>query len=305
MNRRYRLGTRGSPLALAQAREAKARIIAANEMVDDAIEIVPIATTGDKVQDRPLSEIGGKSLWTKELDRALIERKIDFAVHSMKDVESERPAGFIVAATLRRADVRDRLIGADSIASIPPGAVVGTSSPRRSAQLQRLRPDLRVIPLRGNVQTRLSKIADGEVAATLLAAAGLDRLGIEVGVPMAIAQFLPAPGQAAVGIECRVSDPEVGLLVGRASHGETHLCVAAERAFTAALGGSCHSPIAALAGYTEGVITLNVALYSADGTEMVEDAATFPAGNIRIAEAMGRDLIGRAPASIRRLFEGD
>src|ERR671929_2158663 len=171
-----RLGTRGSPLALAQARKVASAIEAAQRWPDGWVQIIPITTTGDQVQDRPLAEIGGKALWTKELDRALMEGEVDFCVHSMKDVESVRPAGIHLAAVRPRGDVRDRIIGAESIDALKQGAVVGTSSKRRAAQLLRLRPDLKIVPLRGNVETRIAKVESGEVDATLLASAGLKRL---------------------------------------------------------------------------------------------------------------------------------
>ena len=186
MDRRLKLGTRGSPLALAQANEAAAAIADANGWDSNAIDIVTVTTTGDRIQDRPLADIGGKALWTKELDRALAERLVDFCVHSMKDVESERPEAFAIAAILPRADVRDRLVGAESLDALPVGAPIGTSSPRRAAQVRRLRPDLRTVPFRGNVQTRLAKIAAGDVSASLLAAAGLDRLGLNDGAPLPV-----------------------------------------------------------------------------------------------------------------------
>ena len=176
-----RLGTRGSPLALAQARKVAAAIETAQRWPDGWVQIVEIRTTGDKVQNKPLADIGGKALWTKELDRALLEGEVDLCVHSMKDVESIRPAGIHIAAVRPRGDVRDRIIGGESIEKLKPGAVVGTSSPRRAAQLKRLRADLRIVPIRGNVETRLKKVERGEVDATLLSAAGLKRLGISVG----------------------------------------------------------------------------------------------------------------------------
>ena len=202
MDRPLRLGTRGSPLALAQARMVANAIAAAHGPAAPPIEIVPIRTSGDRIQDRPLAEVGGKALWTKELDRALLDGEIDFAVHSMKDVETIRPPAIGLAAMLPRADVRDRLIGADSVAALPAGAVVGTSAPRRAAQLRRLRPDLRIVLFRGNVATRLAKLAAGEAQATLLAAAGLDRLGQgDVGATVPVETMLPAASQGAVGIE--------------------------------------------------------------------------------------------------------
>ncbi|HEX8840072.1 MAG TPA: hydroxymethylbilane synthase, partial [Sphingomicrobium sp.] len=190
-----RLGTRGSPLALAQARKVAAAIETAQRWPDGWVQIVEIKTTGDKVQDRPLAEIGGKGLWTKELDRALLEEEVDFCVHSMKDVESVRPPEIHIAAVRPRGDVRDRIIGAESIDKLKQGARVGTSSPRRAAQVRRLRRDVEIVPIRGNVETRLRKVEEGEVDATLLSCAGLKRLEIEAGTAIPTEIILPAPGQ--------------------------------------------------------------------------------------------------------------
>src|SRR5205085_6931764 len=198
---RLRLGTRGSPLALAQARKVAAAIETAQRWPDGWVQIVEITTTGDKVQDRPLAEIGGKMTWTKELDRALMDGEVDFCVHSMKDVESVRPENIHVAAVRPRGDVRDRIIGGASIDELKQGAVVGTCSPRRKAQLLRLRPDLQIVPLRGNVETRIEKVKSGEVDATLLCAAGLKRLDIAEGTAIPTETLLPAPGQAVIAME--------------------------------------------------------------------------------------------------------
>jgi hydroxymethylbilane synthase len=231
---RFKLGTRGSPLALTQANMVRDALCAAHGWAQDEIDLVVIRTTGDRVQDRALAEIGGKALWTKELDRALLAREIDAAVHSMKDVETIRPADIRIAAMLPRADVRDRLIGADSIAELPRGAVVGTSSPRRRAQLLRLRPDLKVVLFRGNVDTRLAKLAAGEADATLLAAAGLDRLGRDgVGRAIPTDEMLPAPAQGAVGIEVLASHDEAMVAVAAIDDPATSACVRTERAPTA------------------------------------------------------------------------
>jgi hydroxymethylbilane synthase len=289
-----RLGTRGSPLALVQARMVAAALPCATELV-------VIRTTGDRVQDRPLAEIGGKALWTRELDRALMAGEIDAAVHSMKDVETIRPATIAIAAALPRADVRDRLIGAESIAAIPNGAVAGTSSPRRRAQLLRLRPDLRVVPIRGNVDTRLAKLAAGEVDVTLLAAAGLDRLDrTGVGVAVATDVLLPAPAQGAVGVEVRADDAATAALLGGISHAETLRCVLAERALLAGLGADCHSPVAALAALAGETLRLRASLYTEDGTEEVCAAAegTGP----EVGTELAATLLDRAPPAIRRLF---
>ena len=195
-----RLGTRGSALALAQARKVAAAIETAQRWPDGWVQIVEITTTGDQVKDRPLAEIGGKALWTKELDRALLAGEVDFCVHSMKDVESVRPKDIHIAAVRPRGDVRDRIIGAESIDALKVGAVVGTSSPRRAAQLLRLRPDLKIVSLRGNVETRLRKVEDGEVDATLLCSAGLKRLGIDAGTAIPTEIIMPATAQAVIWV---------------------------------------------------------------------------------------------------------
>jgi hydroxymethylbilane synthase len=285
-----RLGSRGSPLALVQAGMVRDALVAAHGI---PVEIVVIRTTGDAVQDRPLAEIGGKALWTKELDRALLGGDIDIAVHSMKDVETIRPEAITIAAMLPRADVRDRLIGAPSIADLPDGAVVGTSSPRRRAQLLRLRPDLRVVSFRGNVDTRLAKLAAGEADATLLAAAGLARLGRpDVGAPIELEVMLPAPAQGAVGIEARTGDDRVHAMLSVLDHASTHAAVLAERALLAALHAGCHSPVAALAG-EDGVIRAEL---------LAEDGSAHVAGSGDDPAALARDLLARAPQSIRELF---
>lgn len=297
----FRLGTRGSPLALTQARMVADALRAAHGWPADAIETVVIRTTGDRVQDRPLAEIGGKALWTKELDRALLAGEIDASVHSMKDVETVRPAAIAIAGTLPRADVRDRLLGGESIGAIPRGAVVGTSSPRRRAQLLALRPDFRVVPIRGNVDTRLAKLAAGEVDATLLAAAGLDRLGRpSVGAAVPTDVMLPAPAQGAVGVEVRADDARARALVAAIDHPATHRCVLAERALLAGLGADCHSPVAALASLAGETLRLRAVLLAADGAEQVCDAleGTGP----EVGAALAARLLERAPPAIRRLF---
>jgi hydroxymethylbilane synthase len=301
----FRLGTRGSPLALTQAHMVRDALVAAHALAPDAIEIVPIRTTGDKVQDRALAEIGGKALWTKELDRALLDGAIDAAVHSMKDVETVRPEAIAIAAMLPRADVRDRLVGADSIDALRQGAVVGTSSPRRAAQLRRLRPDLEIILFRGNVDTRLGKLAAGEADATLLAAAGLERLGRhDVGTPIPINVLLPAPAQGAVGIECRADDSRTQAMLAKIDDPQTHACVLAERRLLAALKADCHSPVAALATIDGAIMTLRAELLTEDGsvhvTAQEAGAPTDPVLSIAVA----RDLLIGAPEAIRRLFGG-
>jgi hydroxymethylbilane synthase len=298
-----KLGTRGSPLALAQARKVAAAIEAAQRWPDGYVELVTITTTGDKVQDRPLAELGGKALWTKELDRALLAGEVDFCVHSMKDVESVRPGEIHIAAVRPRGDVRDRLIGAESIDALKKGATVGTSSARRAAQLLRLRPDLRIVPLRGNVETRLRKVAAGEVDATLLAAAGLKRLDLSVGTSIPTEVLLPAPGQAVIGIECRTDDTRTQSVLSTVNNAITYDCVMAEREFTRALGATCASPVAAFCVLEDGDLRKRAQIFSADGREMIEQRAVFDCGDRRTPAKLAQDMLAAAPESIRKLFE--
>ena len=301
MARSLRLGTRGSPLALWQANMVADALRAVHSLPPDAIEIVTIKTTGDKVQDRALAEIGGKALWTKELDRALLEHEIDFAVHSMKDVETIRPPEIAIAAMPPRADTRDRLIGADSLAALPPNARVGTSSPRRAAQVRRARPDAEILLFRGNVDTRLRKLAEGEADATLLAAAGLERLGRDdIGTPLS--ELLPAPAQGAVGVEARADDGETLGLLAMIDHRQTSLCVRAERALLAALGADCHSPVAALAQLQLGQIHLRAEILSEDGSQYQAGEIVFPFHDTEAPAALARILLDRASPTLRGLF---
>jgi hydroxymethylbilane synthase len=300
----FRLGTRGSPLALVQANLVRDALIATHGWDAARVEIVIIKTTGDVVQDRPLAEIGGKALWTKEIDRALLAHEIDASVHSMKDVETIRPESIAIAAMLPRADVRDRIIGADSVAALKPGAVVGTSSPRRAAQLLKLRPDLKTVMFRGNVDTRLAKVAAGEADATLLAAAGLERLGRDVGHAIPTDTMLPAPSQGAVGIEVRADDHDAIRWLAAIDHGETHACVAAERGLLAALRADCHSPVGALATIEGAILTLRAELLSEDGAHSVHAQEAGAPGDSELPRAVARDLLDRAPAEVRRLFLG-
>lgn len=287
MDRPLRIGTRGSPLALIQAHLVADALCAAHGWGEQAIQIVPITTSGDVIQDRPLAEVGGKALWTKELDFCLAGGRTDLSVHSMKDVETIRPEMFAIAAMLERADTRDRLIGAESIDALAQGAIVGTSSPRRTAQLLARRPDLRTVSIRGNVQTRLARIARGEVDATLLAAAGLDRLGIADGAPL---DLLPAPAQGAIGIEILAERDDLRDLLAAIDHRPTHQAVDAERAFLAALGGDCHSAVAALA---QGGL-LRAEILSADGSE-VHSGEGEP-------EELASRLLARATPALRAMF---
>ncbi|PEQ14467.1 hydroxymethylbilane synthase [Novosphingobium sp. PC22D] len=300
-----RLGTRRSPLAMAQAEEARDRLAAAHAIARAHIEIVPVTASGDRIQDRALAEIGGKALWTKELDAWLIEGRIDFAVHSAKDVETLRPPEIAIGAVLPREDVRDVLVGAASIAALPAGAVVGTSAPRRAAQLRHARPDCTAITFRGNVATRLAKLAAGEVDATFLAAAGLKRLGESgTGHPLDPQEWLPAPGQAAILIECRASDAATREALAAIDDAPSREAVLAERALLAALGGNCHSPVAVLSTIERGHIAMRAALFSPDGAERVDAAATFATGDIDAPARLAADLLARAAPAIAVHFEG-
>ena len=292
----FRIGTRASPLALAQAEMAKGALCAAHGWNADIVRLVPMQSSGDKDQSRPLADIGGKALWTKELERALIDGDIDIAVHSMKDVETVRPDTFRIAAMLPRADVRDRLIGADSILNLAQNALVGTSSPRRAAQLKALRPDLRTEPIRGNVATRLAKVESGEFAATLLAAAGLDRLRlVDTGAPIAIEQMLPAASQGAIGIDCLSVRDELMPVLDAINHAETFVCVMAERAFLEALSGNCHSPVAALAVVKKSGVWLSGQILSEDGSESIRGEGDDPV-------ALAQQLLARASPALKALF---
>jgi hydroxymethylbilane synthase len=267
------------------------------------IEMVPMTTTGDVIQDRPLTEVGGKALWTKELDRALIEHRTDLSVHSMKDVETIRPDAFVIAAMLPRADVRDRLVGADSIEALPHWGRVGTSSPRRTAQLLARRPDLNIVAFRGNVATRLRRLKAGEADATLLAAAGLDRLGHpEIGV--ALDELLPAPAQGAVGVEVLGENKRALQLVAAIDHRPTSACVAAERRLLEALDGNCRSPVAALARFDGEAIELEAEILTNDGKEVSRGSARFAPGDEAAPAALGRQLLDEAGPSLRALFGG-
>ncbi|HEX3422178.1 MAG TPA: hydroxymethylbilane synthase [Sphingomicrobium sp.] len=297
-----RLGTRGSPLALAQARKVAAAIETAQRWPDGWVQIVEIRTTGDEVKDRPLAEIGGKALWTKELDRALLAGGVDFCVHSMKDVESVRPRDIHIAAVRPRGDVRDRIVGAAAIDELKKGALVGTSSPRRKAQLLRLRPDLKIVPLRGNVETRLKAVEKGEIDATLLSAAGLKRLDISAGTAIPTEVILPAAGQAVIGMECRTNDTRTQSVLTTVNNQITYDCVMAERALTRTLGASCASPLAAFCVLDDGDLTMRAQMFSEDGAEMTEGRAVFDCGDLETAADLARSLLAKASEPIRRLF---
>ncbi len=293
-----RIGTRGSPLALAQAREARARLVAAHPALAEACEIVAIKTSGDRVRDRALAELGGKGLFTKEIEAALSDGRIDLAVHSMKDVPTWLPDGLEIAAVLPREDPRDALLSRHGgrIADLPRGAVFGTASLRRQAQVLALRPDLRCVLLRGNVDTRLKKLAAGEVDATMLALAGLRRLGRDSGAQAALDpdEMLPAVGQGAIGLEIRRDDRRVGDLVRPLDHLPSSCRLAAERACLEVLDGSCRTPIAALAepAADPGTLRLRALLAKPDGSEVYRSDCTGPAADAAEAAALGR-VVGR------------
>ena len=304
MDRPLRIGTRGSPLALTQARMVAEALRTAHGWGEERIEIVPITTTGDVIQDRPLSEVGGKGLWTKELDRCLLDGRTDLSVHSMKDVETFRPVALEIAAMLPRADVRDRLLGAPAIADLAEGARVGTSSPRRTAQLLRRRPDLRIVAFRGNVATRVARVERGEAEATLLAAAGLERLSRSDGVAIEIDDMLPAPAQGAIGVEVCAENAAARMLVEAINDRQTHVCVAAERRLLEGLGGDCRSPVAALAQCDGELIRLRAEILTNDGSECQSGEALFAPGDDEAPVELARELLGRASRGLRGLFAG-
>ncbi len=266
---KVRIGTRGSPLALAQARQVAALLVAAHGWSADQCELVIIKTTGDKITDRPLIEAGGKGLFTKELEEALFAGDIDLAVHSMKDVPAVLPAGLVISTILQREDPRDAFVSLKyaSLADMPPGAVVGTSSPRRRAQALRARPDLVVVEFRGNVETRLRKLAEGIADATFLACAGLNRLGLAQHITAAVDAdvMLPAVAQGAVGIEIRADDARTARLLEPLNDAQTSLCVRAERAYLSRLEGSCRTPIAGFAQLQDGKLRIRGEILTTDG----------------------------------------
>jgi hydroxymethylbilane synthase len=283
-----RIGTRGSPLALAQSNQVRDLLIAAHPDLP-APELQIIKTTGDQVTDRPLADLGGKGLFTKEIEQALLDGAIDIAVHSMKDVETWLPDGLTVDCFLPREDPRDTLLGAASIAALPDGARVGTASMRRSAQLLAVRPDLAITLMRGNVGTRLGKLAAGEVDATLLAVAGLKRLGLAdaIGALLAPAEFLPAVAQGAVGIERRDGDAQTAAMLAPLNDASTALCVTAERAMLAALDGTCRTPIGGLATLDGDRLALDGLLVWPDGSGLERFAQ---AGDSSDAAAIGTEV---------------
>jgi hydroxymethylbilane synthase len=285
-----RIGSRGSPLALVQAREVARRLAAASGCAEDRIEIKIIRTTGDAIQDRPLAEAGGKGLFTKEIEEALLSGAIDLAVHSSKDMPTLLPPGLVLSAFLPREDARDAFISrnAKTLRALPERAVVGTASLRRQAMVKRLRPDLQVVPLRGNVETRLRKLEAGEVDATLLAVAGLKRLGLLAAATsvLDIDEFLPAVGQGAIGIETRTDDAVTRAHVDRINDPDTATALAAERAFLAELDGSCRTPIGGHARVGAGTVRFRGIIVRPDGSAAFEVSRE---GRVADAAALGAD----------------
>ena len=296
-----RIGTRGSPLALAQARAVRDRLAVVHGWAPDAVEVRAIRTSGDLIQDRPLAEAGGKGLFTKEIEQALIDGAIDLAVHSAKDMPTVLPEGLVLAACLAREDVRDAFISrkAANLRALPAGSVVGTSSLRRQAQVRRLRPDLAVANFRGNVETRLRKLDEGVADATLLALAGLKRLGLAQAATaiLPVEAFLPAVGQGAIAIETRASDARVRDLVAAVDHADTSAALAAERAFLAVLDGSCRTPIAGHAAVAGETLQFRGLILRPDGSEAHETAgAGSRADAAALGAEAGRELKRRASA---------
>jgi hydroxymethylbilane synthase len=285
-----RIGSRGSPLALTQARMVRDRIAAAHGFDPEHISIEAIRTTGDVIQDRPLAEAGGKGLFTKEIEEALLAGRIDLAVHSAKDVPTFLPRGLALTAYLPREDARDVLISsrAGTLQELPPGASVGTASPRRQAIVKRKRPDLQVVSLRGNVETRLRKLSEGEADATILALAGLKRLALTnaIATIMSADEFLPAVGQGAIVVEAREDDRRTRDLLTRINHADTATALTCERAFLAVLDGSCRAPIAGHATLAGGRLTFRGMIFRPDGSQCFE---TSRSGNWRDAAALGTD----------------
>lgn len=297
--RPLRIGTRGSPLAMWQAREVRRTLMAAHRLSEETFAVVPIRVTGDSVQDKSLREIGGKGLFTREIEEALAEGVIDIAVHSMKDMPADQPAGLVLDCFLPRADVRDAFVSLRhaSLADLPAGGIVGTSSLRRRAQLLWRRPDLRVVEFRGNVGTRLRKLEEGVAEATFLAMAGLLRLGKQevARAPIAPEDMLPAVAQGAIGVERRANDAAVAVLLAPVHDHATGLRLAAERAFLRRLDGSCRTPIAGLAMLEGDRLWLRGEILRPDGSEAVADEIRGPADQgAALGAQLAEGLLARA-----------
>ncbi len=296
MARAVRIATRRSRLALWQAEYVAAKLVAAHPGLD--VSLVPIVTEGDRILDRTLAAVGGKGLFIKELETAMLSGAADLAVHSMKDLPADLPAGLVIGAALERADPRDAFVSLehDSLASLPRGARIGTSSLRRQCQLRHARGDLEIVVLRGNVETRLRKLDAGEFDATVLATAGLERLGLadRIRERLPPQQMLPAVGQGVIGIECAETDQRVRELIAPLEHASSRTCLEAERAFAARLGGSCQSPIAAHAELAGTTLRLRGLVGSPDGKTIFADGTEGPA---RDAAALGTGLAERVIAA--------
>jgi hydroxymethylbilane synthase len=288
-----RIGTRGSPLALVQAGQVRTRLAAAHGLAPERIEIDVIRTSGDMIRDRPLAEVGGKGLFTKEIEEALLAGRIDLAVHSAKDMPTVLPAGLAIMAVLPREDPRDVFISRTSrtLHDLPHGAVVGTASLRRQALVKRLRPDLAVVNFRGNVETRLRKLDAGEVAATLLALAGMKRLGLADAATSVLStdEFLPAVGQGIIALEARADDARTRDLLDAINDRHAAVALDCERAFLAVLDGSCRTPIAGHATVKAGALAFRGLIARPDGSEVIE---TVRAGAVTDAVALGADAGG-------------
>lgn len=303
-----RIGTRGSMLALAQAHLTRRLLAEAHQVAEDRIEIRVISTSGDRITDRPLSEVGGKGLFSKEIEAALSAGEVDLGVHSSKDLASHLPDGLVLAAFLEREDVRDAFVSLKyrRLDELPQGAKLGSSSIRRAAQMLRARPDLEIVPFRGNVDTRLSKLEAGIADATLLAAAGLNRLGKSDRITALLDpnQFLPAPGQGAIGIEIRSDDTRTRDLVAVLDHAPTSTAIAAERGLLGTLDGSCRTPIGAFTEWNGASVTLVAEILSPDGREWYRDSETGPATDAAaIGARLGRKLLADAGPDFERRFK--
>lgn len=295
----FRIGTRGSPLALWQAHEVRRSLAVAHGLPEAAFECVVIKVTGDQIQDRALKDIGGKGLFTREIEEALATGAIDIAVHSMKDMPTLQPDGLVLDCHLPREDVRDAFVspGAASLSALPQGATVGSSSLRRRAQIAHRRPDLRLVEFRGNVQTRMRKLEDGVADATFLAMAGLNRLGLAhlARAPVEVTDMLPAVAQGAIGVERRRRDARAEAMLAAIHHVPTGLQLAAERAFLARLDGSCNTPIAGLAVLEGGALWLRGQILRPDGSRVISGDLRGPAGDgAALGAALADDLLARA-----------
>jgi hydroxymethylbilane synthase len=296
-----RIGTRGSPLALAQANMVRGLLTGGGGLAPEAVEIRVIRTSGDVIQDRPLADVGGKGLFTKEIEQALLDREIDIAVHSAKDMVTVLPQALVLTACLPREDARDVFVSAKagSLDRLPHGATVGTASLRRQAQVRRLRSDLKVVPMRGNVETRLKKLEAGEADATLLALAGLKRLGLAHAATavLDVDQFLPAVAQGAIGLETREDDAATRGLLAKLNDNMTLTAITAERAFLAVLDGSCKTPIAGHARISGGALSFRGLIVKPDGSEAFETERSGPPRDAaKIGADAGHELRRRAGA---------